>query len=120
MAKSQSGPTWTAPLDKETIERKYIGDCSKALNEFSNKIFGVDCWDLTCAPKHRKYSIKMYRCNGKWKVWFGDGLVDMPQANSYSTYRSIHASDKRVRRHGQYKFVTKALEGGLQCDFDAL
>eukprot|EP00957_Ditylum_brightwellii_P148239 11287294-Ditylum_brightwellii.AAC.1 len=32
--------------DKETVERKSIGDCPKALNEFNNKKFGVDCWDL--------------------------------------------------------------------------
>eukprot|EP00957_Ditylum_brightwellii_P140654 10714595-Ditylum_brightwellii.AAC.1 len=62
----------------------------------------------------------MYGCNGKWTVWFGDSLVDMLWTNSYSTYRSIYASDKRVRRHGQYKFVTRVLEEGLQWAFDAL
>eukprot|EP00957_Ditylum_brightwellii_P154068 11725175-Ditylum_brightwellii.AAC.1 len=29
--------------DKEAGERKFIGDCPKALNEFNNKMFGVDC-----------------------------------------------------------------------------
>eukprot|EP00957_Ditylum_brightwellii_P157884 12018050-Ditylum_brightwellii.AAC.1 len=62
----------------------------------------------------------MYRRCGKWTVWFGDNLVDMLWENSYSTYRCIHASDRRVRRHGQYHFVTKALEEGLQWAFDTL
>eukprot|EP00957_Ditylum_brightwellii_P082886 6301763-Ditylum_brightwellii.AAC.1 len=83
-------------------------------------MFGVDCWDLIHAPKHRKCSINVCGHNGKWTVWFGGGLVDVLWANSYSTYRSIHASDKRVRRCSQYKFVTEALEKGLQWTFDAL
>eukprot|EP00957_Ditylum_brightwellii_P002018 155369-Ditylum_brightwellii.AAC.1 len=108
-------------MDKETGERKYIGDCPKAFNGFNNKCMGwIDCWDLICAQKHGEYSIKMYGCNGEWNFWFGDSLVDMLWVNSYSTYRGMRASDNRVRRHGQYKFVTKALEEGLQLDFNSL
>eukprot|EP00957_Ditylum_brightwellii_P162345 12361424-Ditylum_brightwellii.AAC.1 len=44
--------------DKETGERKYIGDCPKALNEFNNEIFGVDCWDLFCAPAHENSPLR--------------------------------------------------------------
>eukprot|EP00957_Ditylum_brightwellii_P069502 5277677-Ditylum_brightwellii.AAC.1 len=68
--------------DKETGGRKYIGDCPKALNKFNNKMLRVDYWDLMCAPKHRKYSIKMFGRNGKWTIQFGDSLVHMLCANS--------------------------------------
>eukprot|EP00957_Ditylum_brightwellii_P039902 3020859-Ditylum_brightwellii.AAC.1 len=57
--------------DKETGERKYIGDFPKALNKFNNKMLWVDYWDLICAPKHRKYYIKMFDRHGKWTIQFG-------------------------------------------------
>eukprot|EP00957_Ditylum_brightwellii_P001363 107124-Ditylum_brightwellii.AAC.1 len=56
---------WFVYRDKETGEMKYIRDCPKALNKFNNKTLGDDCWDSICAPKHVKYYIEMYRCNGK-------------------------------------------------------
>eukprot|EP00957_Ditylum_brightwellii_P148293 11290729-Ditylum_brightwellii.AAC.1 len=62
----------------------------------------------------------MYGHSRKWTGWFSNSLVDILWANSHSTYRIIHASDKRVRRCGQYQFVIKALEEGLQWTFDPL
>eukprot|EP00957_Ditylum_brightwellii_P026827 2028448-Ditylum_brightwellii.AAC.1 len=44
----------------------------------------------------------MYGQNGKWTVWFSG---DVFWEKFYSTYRGIHASDKRVRRHVQYKWT---------------
>eukprot|EP00957_Ditylum_brightwellii_P075806 5761338-Ditylum_brightwellii.AAC.1 len=43
-----------------------FGNCPKALNYFNDTMFVVDYWDLIWAPKHGKYSIKMYGCQGKW------------------------------------------------------
>eukprot|EP00957_Ditylum_brightwellii_P097388 7417392-Ditylum_brightwellii.AAC.1 len=36
------------------------GQCPKALNEFNDTMYGVDCWDLIHVPKHGKYLIEMY------------------------------------------------------------
>eukprot|EP00957_Ditylum_brightwellii_P112448 8572462-Ditylum_brightwellii.AAC.1 len=52
-------------INKQTGERELIGNCPKALNYFNDTMFVVDCWDLVRAPKHRKYSIKMYGRQGK-------------------------------------------------------
>eukprot|EP00957_Ditylum_brightwellii_P000887 70516-Ditylum_brightwellii.AAC.1 len=76
-------------------------------------MFGVDCWDLIRAPKHGKYSIKIYGHVGKWTVRLGDGLMDMQQANAFSTYSGVHRGNSKVRRHGQASFLTEALEQGL-------
>eukprot|EP00957_Ditylum_brightwellii_P111326 8490346-Ditylum_brightwellii.AAC.1 len=92
----------SAAPGKETGERKFIGYCLKALNVFNNIRLGVDYWDLICAPNTKIIH------------------QDMIQSNSYSTYRYIHTSDRRVRRSGQCKFTTKALEEGLQWAFDTL
>eukprot|EP00957_Ditylum_brightwellii_P075835 5763980-Ditylum_brightwellii.AAC.1 len=55
----------------------------------------------------------MYGCVGKWTVRFDDGLIDMQQANVFSSYREVHMGNSKVRRHGQTSFLTEALEQGL-------
>eukprot|EP00957_Ditylum_brightwellii_P087384 6651819-Ditylum_brightwellii.AAC.1 len=82
-------------LNKQTGERQLIGQCRKALNVFNDTMFAVDCWDLIWAPKHGKYSIKIYGCVGKWTVIFGDGLMDIQQANAFSTYRGVHRGNSK-------------------------
>eukprot|EP00957_Ditylum_brightwellii_P153249 11663746-Ditylum_brightwellii.AAC.1 len=59
----------------------------------------------------------MYGRVGKWKVRFGDGLMDIQQANVFSTYRGVHSGNSKVRRHGQALFLTEALEQGLNWAF---
>eukprot|EP00957_Ditylum_brightwellii_P027300 2064013-Ditylum_brightwellii.AAC.1 len=55
----------------------------------------------------------MYGRVGKWKVRFGDGLMDMQQADAFSTYKGVQRSNSKVRRHGQASFLTEALKQGL-------
>eukprot|EP00957_Ditylum_brightwellii_P129655 9890501-Ditylum_brightwellii.AAC.1 len=55
----------------------------------------------------------MYGCVGKWTVRFGDGLMDMQQANDFSTYRGVHMGNYKVRRCGQASFLREALDQGL-------
>eukprot|EP00957_Ditylum_brightwellii_P138449 10553151-Ditylum_brightwellii.AAC.1 len=55
----------------------------------------------------------MYGRVGKWTVRFGDGLMDMQQANAFSTYRGVHMCNSKVRRHRQASFLIEALEQGL-------
>eukprot|EP00957_Ditylum_brightwellii_P071438 5430762-Ditylum_brightwellii.AAC.1 len=52
--------------NKQTGERELIGNCPTALNYFNGTVFAVDYWDLIQAPKHKKYFIEMYGCQGKW------------------------------------------------------
>eukprot|EP00957_Ditylum_brightwellii_P001917 147154-Ditylum_brightwellii.AAC.1 len=75
-------------INKQTGERKLIGDCPKVLNYFNDTMFAVDCWDLIQAPKHKKYSIEMCGCQGKWTVRMGNGLNDMLRANAFCTYKA--------------------------------
>eukprot|EP00957_Ditylum_brightwellii_P140498 10704246-Ditylum_brightwellii.AAC.1 len=53
-------------VNKNTGIWETNGQCPKVLNELNNTMYGVDCWDLICAPKHGKYSIEMYRWQYKW------------------------------------------------------
>eukprot|EP00957_Ditylum_brightwellii_P042257 3200755-Ditylum_brightwellii.AAC.1 len=76
-------------------------------------MFVVDCWDLIWAPKHGKYSIKMHGHQGKWTVRMGGGLNDMLRANSFCTYKACNRGNRQVRCHGQYKFLSEALDDGL-------
>eukprot|EP00957_Ditylum_brightwellii_P177870 13548319-Ditylum_brightwellii.AAC.1 len=87
-------------VNKQSGERQLIGQHLKALNVFNDIMFAVDCWDLIRAPKHGKYSIEIYGCVDKWTVRFGDGLIDMQQANDFSAYRGVHSGNSKVRRHG--------------------
>ena len=80
---------------------------------FNDTMLVVDCRDLVQAPKYGKYSIEMYGCVEKWTMRFDDGLMDMQQSNSFSTYRGVHRGNSKVRRHGQASFLTEALEQGL-------
>eukprot|EP00957_Ditylum_brightwellii_P200013 15247595-Ditylum_brightwellii.AAC.1 len=73
-------------------------------------MFAVDCWDSIWVPKHGKYSIKMYGHQGKWTVRMGDGLNDMLRANALCTYKACNRGNPQVRHHGQYKFLSEALD----------
>eukprot|EP00957_Ditylum_brightwellii_P185918 14154344-Ditylum_brightwellii.AAC.1 len=86
-------------MNKQTGERELIGHCFKALNHFNDAMFAVDCWDLIRMPKHRKYSIKMYGCQGKWTVKIDDGLNDMLRANVFCTYKVCNRGNPQVRGH---------------------
>eukprot|EP00957_Ditylum_brightwellii_P111645 8516127-Ditylum_brightwellii.AAC.1 len=77
-------------------------------------MFAVDCWDLIQAPKHRKYSMEMYGCQGKWTVRMGDVLYDMLRANAFCTYNACNRGNPQVRCHGQYKFLSEALDDGFK------
>eukprot|EP00957_Ditylum_brightwellii_P138645 10567346-Ditylum_brightwellii.AAC.1 len=74
----------------------------------------VDCWDLIRAPKHGRYSVEMYSHVGKWTVWFGDSLCDLLRANGFSCYSAVNIGNNVIRRRGQTKFITEALEEGLK------
>eukprot|EP00957_Ditylum_brightwellii_P026182 1980686-Ditylum_brightwellii.AAC.1 len=50
---------------------------------------------------------------GKLTVRFGDGLMDMQQANTFSTYRGVQSGNNKVRRHRKASFLSKSLEQGL-------
>eukprot|EP00957_Ditylum_brightwellii_P090608 6900489-Ditylum_brightwellii.AAC.1 len=77
-------------------------------------MFAVDCWDLIQAPKHEKYSIKMYGCQGKWTTRIGDGLNDMLRANAFCTYKACNKGTSQVRCRDQYKFLSEALDEGFK------
>eukprot|EP00957_Ditylum_brightwellii_P001397 109614-Ditylum_brightwellii.AAC.1 len=77
-------------------------------------MYGIDCWDLICAPKHGRYLVEMYGHGGKWTVQFGDGLCDLLQANEFSCYHAVNVGNNGIRRRGQTKFITEALEEGLK------
>eukprot|EP00957_Ditylum_brightwellii_P155370 11827482-Ditylum_brightwellii.AAC.1 len=61
-------------------------------------MYGINCWDLICAPKHGRYSVEMYDCVGKWTVWFGDSLCDLLQANGFSCYHAVNIGNNGIRR----------------------
>eukprot|EP00957_Ditylum_brightwellii_P152296 11594762-Ditylum_brightwellii.AAC.1 len=100
-------------MNKTTGIQETNGKCPKALNEINDTMYGVDFWDLICAPKHGKYLIEMYGRQYKWTVRFGDGSADMLQSNDFSYYKSIHQGNKAVRQRGQCKFLMEALCEGL-------
>eukprot|EP00957_Ditylum_brightwellii_P066043 5010084-Ditylum_brightwellii.AAC.1 len=56
----------------------------------------------------------MYGSVGKWTVWFGDGLGDLLWANGFSCYCAVNIGNNGIRRGGQIKFITEALEEGLK------
>eukprot|EP00957_Ditylum_brightwellii_P131183 10005779-Ditylum_brightwellii.AAC.1 len=72
-------------------------------------MFADDCWDLIRAPKHRKYSINMCGCQGKWTVMIGDGLNDMLRANGFCSYKACNRGNPQVRQCSQYMFLSEAL-----------
>eukprot|EP00957_Ditylum_brightwellii_P043155 3270228-Ditylum_brightwellii.AAC.1 len=77
-------------------------------------MFVVDCWDLIWALKHRKYSIEMYGCQGKWTVRVGDGFNDMLRANALCTYNACNRGNSQIRCRGWYKFLSEALDDGFK------
>eukprot|EP00957_Ditylum_brightwellii_P145635 11088763-Ditylum_brightwellii.AAC.1 len=87
-------------MNKQTEAREQIENCPKALNNFNDTIFAVDCWDLIQVSKHGKYSIKMYGCQGKWTVRVDYGLNDMLRANTFCTYKACNRGNSQVRCHG--------------------
>eukprot|EP00957_Ditylum_brightwellii_P009489 715948-Ditylum_brightwellii.AAC.1 len=62
----------------------------------------------------------MYGRVGKWTVQFGEGLCDLLQANGFSSYRAVNAGNNDIRRRGQTKFITEALEEGLKWVHNSL
>eukprot|EP00957_Ditylum_brightwellii_P149625 11393370-Ditylum_brightwellii.AAC.1 len=39
-------------MNKTTGIHETNGQCPKALSEFNTTMYGVDCWGLSCMPKH--------------------------------------------------------------------
>eukprot|EP00957_Ditylum_brightwellii_P011996 905182-Ditylum_brightwellii.AAC.1 len=72
------------------------------------------------APKHGRYLVEMYNCVGKWTVRFGDGLCDLLLANGFSCYCAVNVGNNDIRRRGQAKFITEALEEGLKWVHNSL
>eukprot|EP00957_Ditylum_brightwellii_P074099 5630588-Ditylum_brightwellii.AAC.1 len=77
-------------MNKQTGEREHIGECPKEFNYFNQTMYGIDYWDLICAPKHGRYLVEMYSRVGKWMVRFGDGLCVLLRANGFSCYRAVN------------------------------
>eukprot|EP00957_Ditylum_brightwellii_P200621 15293563-Ditylum_brightwellii.AAC.1 len=61
-------------------------------------MYGVDCLDLVCVPKHGRYLVEMYGHVGKWTLWFGDGLCDLLRANRFSCYCAVNIGNNDIRR----------------------
>eukprot|EP00957_Ditylum_brightwellii_P064461 4891593-Ditylum_brightwellii.AAC.1 len=77
-------------------------------------MYGVDSWDLICAPKHGKYVIDMYGRQYKLMVRFGDSSANMLWSNTFSYHKRINQRNKAARQRDQSKFTMKALGKGLQ------
>eukprot|EP00957_Ditylum_brightwellii_P100006 7621306-Ditylum_brightwellii.AAC.1 len=70
-------------------------------------MYGVDCWDLFCAPKHDRYLVEMYGHVGKWTVQFGNGSCDLLWDIGFSCYHVVNVGNNGIRRRGQTKFITE-------------
>eukprot|EP00957_Ditylum_brightwellii_P096821 7373676-Ditylum_brightwellii.AAC.1 len=62
----------------------------------------------------------MYGRVGKWTVRFGDSLCDLLWSNGLFCYHAVNVGNNEVRRRGQTKFITEALEEGLKWTRNSL